>query len=183
LYMVDKASLHHPEQLRRLILAVRGIKRLAVQTTLSAFSGRIVSVLFTCSIFPSLSLQSLTHLHLTLSTIIMHFNMEFLLLLGLVSLTAAAPTAPGALEARMGKKKNVPDSVTCKGTVLERGEIGGALSEAKQHTCLDATTGAYPHKFLNESGGKAIFGATSDLCEYPILKGSTYTGGKFPIEI
>jgi hypothetical protein len=103
-------------------------------------------------------------------------NMKSLLLLGLVTLTTAVPTPGGNLEARMAKKKNVPDKVTCKGTVLEKNEIGGALSKAKTLTCRDATTGAYPHKFNNANG---VFGATSELCEYPILKGGTYTGCKF----
>jgi hypothetical protein len=149
---------------------VKGIRGFACIHRPPSVRWRIVSVLL-----PTHNLLiSIIHLFHPLIHFIMYVNMKSLLLLGFVTFTVAAPTPGGGLEARMAKKK-IPDSVTCKGTVLEKSDIGSALSQAKTKACLDKTTGKYPHKFTNQSGRNTVFGATSDLCEYPILKGGTYT--------
>lgn len=73
------------------------------------------------------------------------------------------------------KKKKVGSATCDDGTTLSKDDVGNAYAECKKNDDY-AVGGSYPHGFGNESNGQVFEGVTKDLREYPILKGSTWTG-------
>ncbi|KAJ5545081.1 hypothetical protein N7461_007385 [Penicillium sp. DV-2018c] len=105
----------------------------------------------------------------------MIFDFKSIVLYGLMTLAVASPV-PG-----LTKRAKLGDFQCPDGTVLAEHDIREAFHECRRHD--DGSIGKYPAKFGNKSGGGKVFSNIpdgTDLREFPIVEGGTFSGGKFP---
>ncbi|KAI1841849.1 hypothetical protein JX265_010841 [Neoarthrinium moseri] len=112
----------------------------------------------------------------------MLFDLKTTVLFGLLALAQASPVSvPGTAEIETRAKSKKVQDYMCGTVTLQKNDIGAAL--VKGRASADRTEGnnglrnKFPHYFGNQP---AIFGATAELREYPIIEGGTFQGQMWP---
>ncbi|KAJ5123973.1 Guanine-specific ribonuclease N1/T1 [Penicillium bovifimosum] len=102
----------------------------------------------------------------------MIFDFKSIVLYGLVALAHASPVP------ELSKRAKLSDFQCPDGTTLSEHDIREAYHECRRLN--DGSIGKYPFKFGNKSGGAKVFSNIpdgTDLREFPIIEGGTYSGG------
>lgn len=90
----------------------------------------------------------------------------------------SSATTPPTLDTRDLEARSIKKSVSsfeCNGTILDKEDVGRAVSKMKG--AKDRTVGSYPHVFKN--GEKTFSGTSKKLREFPIIQRGTFNGGMF----